>query len=209
MAGPFVVLRTAQGTPLLAWGSDVLRANPALRQPYRAIVLTADGLQDPAHRLEAQGMRVLRCPYLDNPNLAQAQAAVNRCAPTAAQWVAAGIPTLVTCAAGENRSGLMTAAIASRVTGQPGAAIVAQMKGVANPTCPGRTRGCVFTNNVFRRWAESWPAREAVSTTSGGMPRWAVIGGGALLAASAIGLLALTMSLKPTVNRRRRRRTRR
>lgn len=179
MAGPFVSLRSPDGKPLLAWGSDGLRADANLRRDYRAIVLTASGIQDPNHRLEAEGLRVLRCGYLDSPDLAQAQRAVERCAPTAARWVASGIPTLVLCAAGENRSGLMTARIRWLVTGASGTSIVASMKGIANPTCPGRPRGCVFTNGVFRRWAETWPARggSPFAVNDAGWLKWGVGGG--------------------------------
>lgn len=194
MAGPFVVLRKPDGSPLLAWGSDELRVNAGLRAAYRAVVLTAEGLQDPHRRLEAQGLRVLRCGYLDIGNLAQAQAAVTRCAPQAARWVAAGIPTLVLCAAGENRSALMTAHIRWLVTGQPGAEIVAAMKGVANPTCPGRPGGCVFKNGVFRRWAESWPAVEGspFTTDASGWLKWGVAGG---LVAATLWILWRTLRI--------------
>ena len=205
MAGPLVLLHARDGSPLLAWGSDTLRVNPSLRQGYRAIVLTADGLQDPRHRLEAEGLRVLRCPYLDNRHIDQARRAVERCAPTAARWVAAGIPTLVLCAAGENRSALMTARILWLVTGHTGAQIVSSMRGITRSCSRGGGQtyqappgtSCTFSNGVFRRWVQTWPRRSPFATLSGSLPRWVAISGGVALALAAIGLVVSTLRIRP------------
>lgn len=223
MAGPLVLLRSRDGKPLLAWGSDTLRVNPGLRRDYGAVVLTAEGLQDPNHRLEGEGtgLRVLRCPYLDNGQLPQAQRAVERCAPTAARWVAAGIPTLVLCAAGENRSALMTARVAWLATGKPGSQIVADMRAIPR-TCSrggGQTyqappgTSCTFSNGVFRRWVQTWPHRVPLRISEG-LPKWLAVGGGVALALVAVGLVFSTLRVKPGVraaamaNRRRARRRR-
>jgi hypothetical protein len=223
MAGPLVTLRAPNGTPLLAWGSDTLRVNPGSRRDYKAVVLTAEGLQDPNRRIEGEGtgVRVLRCGYLDNGSLPQAQAAVERCAPTAAAWVAAGIPTLVLCAAGENRSALMTARIQHLVTGATGASIVTSMRTIPR-TCSrggGQTyqappgTSCTFSNGVFRRWAQTWQSRAPMATlaAAGQLPRWLAIGGGVVLALVAVGLVVSTLRIRPgaapavAANRRRRR----
>lgn len=152
-----VALRDAQGRPLLAWGSDVERMRAA-GNGFQVVALMASGIQDPSRRLEAQGLRVIRCGYEDNRDLAQAQAAVLRCAPAIASAVAAGKRTLVLCAAGENRSGLATARALWLLTGEPGQEIVRKMRAIAKLTCPADPDNCTFTNGLFRRWAESWPA---------------------------------------------------
>lgn len=220
MAGPFITLRKPNGSPLLAWGGDQLRVNAAARAGFQAIVLTAEGLQDPQHRLEAQGLRVLRCGYLDSPDLAQAQRAVERCAPIAAEWVRAGIPTLVLCAAGENRSALMTARIRWLVTGDSGAVITASMRAVprlchastgAYQAPPGRP--CTFSNGVFRRWVERWPATAplAADQADSGIPPQVRVGLGVAFGLAAVGLVWWTLQLgrapkAAVANRRRRRR---
>lgn len=205
---PLVALRNAQGQPILAWGSDHLRANPSARPGYRAIVLTAEGIQDPGHRLEAQGLRVIRCGYLDNGNLAQARAQVERCAPEAARLIQAGLPTLVVCAAGENRSAIMTARIRHLLTGEPGAAIVTDMQAIP------RDRGRTFSNGVFRRWAASWPAVMGApleNTNRGTLSPGLKLGVGVGLAGVAVLLLILTLNLgkrtaaAAAANQRRRR----
>lgn len=152
-----IALKDSQGRPLLAWGSDIERTR-AKANGFQVVALMAAGIQDPGHRLEAQGLRVIRCGYEDNRDLAQAQAAVLRCSPAIAEAVRTGKRTLVLCAAGENRSGLATARALWLLTGEAGSEIVRKMRAISRLTCPADLDNCTFTNGLFRRWAETWPA---------------------------------------------------
>lgn len=151
-AGPFVALRDANGRPLLAWGSDGL-VRRADRLGYGAVILTARAVQ---HRsLEIPGVRIVRgCGYRDRGTRVAstyAAAQVRRCAPQMAALVRDGVPVLVTCAMGQNRSALMTARIRHLVTGEAGADLVAAMR------FPGDGHRS-FINRAFRRIARRWPA---------------------------------------------------
>lgn len=149
-SGPFPVLRD-DGDVVLAWGDHTLNAR-ARALGFTALVLTDEGTQDPRGTLErALGIPVLRCGYFDSSNLTQAQTAAAHCAPQIAQWVRDGQRVLVTCWLGENRSALLAARARHLLTGEPGATIYRDMK-QAGP------QG--FSNNVFRRWVQSWPARD-------------------------------------------------
>lgn len=200
MASPLPALRDPQGRVVLAWGPDELRARMVRgdRLPFDVIVLTAEGIQDPGHRLEANGYRVVRCPYEDSPDLSQARFPIERCAPQVAAAIKEGARALVLCAAGENRSATMTARIRYLLTGEPGASIVASMRAIPRTDVgrDGRPRR-TFSNAVFRRWAEGWPAKDVGSAGRLGMY---VFGGVALTAAA---ILAATLWGRFTNKRRR------
>jgi hypothetical protein len=148
--GPFVVLRDRAQRPLLAWGAH----GAALRVcelGFPRLVMTADGLQDAGGIIHRACPRevIVHCGYDDSGDLGQAQRMVNQCVPQVVRGVRQGIPTLVTCAAGENRSALITAAALHQLTRESGANIFARMRDVGPQA---------FTNNVFRRWVLTWPA---------------------------------------------------
>lgn len=152
-AGPFVALRDAEGRPVLAWGADGL-VRHTRELGYRVLVLTAAAVQ---HRsLTLPGVRIVRgCGYRDRatPRAVQrARSQVRRCAARLADEVRRGVPVLVTCAQGENRSALMAARIRHLVTGEAGSDIVAAMR---RPAADHRS----FINRAFRRIARGWPAR--------------------------------------------------
>lgn len=192
----FVLLRDSSGAPLLGWGDDSIAGRPdRVRQAgFRLVVLTCAGCQHPGlHDAQVEYLR--GCGFKDrgtndpdtpsDPGRAwrEAQATVLRCAPGIAEGVARGIPTLITCAAGQNRSALMTARVANLVTGESGASLVARIRALRPRTS---TDDGAFSNNVFRRWAESWPATS--SMTTGGMSAGAKV---ALVAAAGFFALAL------------------
>lgn len=156
MAGPYILLRDASGKPLLAWGSDELVV-AAPRLGYRKVVLTCAGCMHPS--FNPPNVTIERgCGYADRGTaeaIALAKAKLAQCAPGIAQGVAAGIPTLITCAAGQNRSALMTARVLNLVTGESGASIVTRMMAMRPRTS---SDDGAFSNGVFRRLAQSWPA---------------------------------------------------
>lgn len=198
-SGPFAVLRDSGGTVVLAWGDHTLNAR-ARSLGFTALVLAAEGIQDPLGRIRwglvpveshmlrptmagarlgrlqrELGIPVLRCGYLDSPNLEQAQAAAMRCGPQIADLVEAGERVLVTCAAGENRSALLAAYARHLLTGEPGSVIYADME---------RSGPQGFSNNVFRRWVLTWPQETGRQTTAAWTKGLAIVGGmvaGALL----------------------------
>jgi len=165
--------------------------------PFDIVVLTAEGIQDPSHRLEQQGYSVVRCGYDDSGNLAQAQQAIERCAPSIAAAVRQGKRVLVRCAAGQNRSALMTAKVRHLVTGESGTAIVQSMW--AND--PRDAQHHAFTNGVFRRHVLTWSLQQvaAPSTKPSILP--IVLGAAAIV--TAIGLVALTLKVNKPKRRRR------
>lgn len=174
-SGPFAVLRDSSGAVVLAWGDHTLNAR-ARTLGFTALVLAAEGIQDPNGRLERElGITMVRCGYLDSPNLDQAKAAAMRCGPQIADLIEAGHRVLVTCAAGENRSALLAAYARHLLTGEPGSVIYADME---------RSGPQGFSNNVFRRWVLTWPqetGRQAIGAWTKGV---AIVGGmvaGALL----------------------------
>lgn len=201
MAGPYTALRLG-GRVVLAWGSDELRAGMVRgsAQPFDIVVLTAEGIQDPSHRLEQQGYAVVRCGYEDNGNLAQAQRTIERCAPSIAASIRRGKRVLILCAAGQNRSALMTAKVRHLVTGEPGAAIVPSMW--AND--PRDAQHHAFTNGVFRRHVLTWPVRQVAAVTKPSILP-IVLGVGAIV--TAIGLVALTLKVNKPKRRRNYRRS--
>jgi len=166
--------------------------------PFDLVVLTAEGIQDPRHQLEARGYRVVRCGYDDAPDLSQARFKVERCAPEVAAAIKSGARTLVLCAAGENRSAVMTARIRYLLTGEAGTSIVASMRAVP------RSEGHTFSNGVFRRWAESWPAK-APGANGGISGTTLVLAGIAVLGVAGIFLATIFATSK--ANQRRRRNT--
>lgn len=165
MSGPHVLLRLPDGRPLLAFGSSAIMWR-ATELGFRAHFLTAHGLEDPGHRLEREqpALRVHRCGFLDNADLDQARAVLDRCGPAAVRLVRAGVPVLVTDAAGENRTALLPAYVARHVTGQSGADIYRAIKAV-HPSA--------FSNRVFGRYVRSWPA---IETRGIGLPIGTVVG---------------------------------
>lgn len=183
MAGPYVLLRDAGNNPLLAWGSDeTVRRAPELG--YRAIILTCAGCM---HRdFNPPGVRIERgCGYQDRGTpeaMALAKSQVLRCAPEIARGVATGVPTLITCAAGQNRSALMTARVAHLVTGEAGSSIVSRMMAMRPRTS---TDDGAFSNGMFRRWAQTWGAGRALRAgvgSDGSGVWWGVAATAAVLA---------------------------
>ncbi|MCC7534907.1 MAG: hypothetical protein IT379_01770 [Deltaproteobacteria bacterium] len=163
-AGPFVALRDANGRPLLAWGADGL-VRRAGELGYQVVVLTARSIQ---HRsLVIPGVRIVRgCGYRDRGSptaVRYAAAQVRRCAARMAEEVRRGVPVLVTCAMGENRSAFMAARIRHLVTGEPGTSLVDQMR---NPA-PGHRS---FVNRAFRRVARRWHAASPVPAPTRTIP---------------------------------------
>ena len=167
--------------------------------PFDLVVLTAEGIQDPRRQLETRGYRVVRCGYDDSPDLSQARFKIERCAPEIAAAIKAGARTLVLCAAGENRSAAMTARVRYLLTGEAGTSIVASMRAVP------RSEGHTFSNGVFRRWAESWPAKAPSANGDGFSTTTLVLAG--LTALGAIGIFVATVwGPTPQPNRKRPRR---
>ena len=183
MSGPYILLRDASGQALLAWGSDELvERAPSLG--YKAIVLTCAGCMHT--RFNPAGVLIERaCGYQDRGTaeaMRVAKEAVLRCAPGIAARVASGVPTLITCAAGQNRSALMAARVAHLVSGESGAVIVTRMMQMRPRTTNPPDDGA-FSNGVFRRWAQSWPASAGIRQSAGGGLWWGA-------AATALLLLA-------------------
>lgn len=158
--GPFVALRTATGTPLLAWGGDTL-VRRADDLGYRLLVLTSDS----QHRdLTLPGVVIKRgCWYYDSgaaAKVAEMQQKVLACAPDIAEQVRAGVPTLITCWLGESRSAVMLARVLYLVTGKAGTEIVGALE-------QARGDGVHAPKNVaFRRWVQSWPSFATASSNA-------------------------------------------
>jgi hypothetical protein len=105
---------------------------------FDVLVLCAEELQGG----QFDGVGVLRCP-LDDADLTQvewdrARSAARR----VAMFVQGGGRCLVTCAAGRNRSGLVTALAVHELTGWPGALCVELVR-------KSRTRADALTNLTF------------------------------------------------------------
>lgn len=108
------------------------------RYGFDVLVLCAHELQ---HRPEEPGVLTLRCPLTDDGTLSRAQ--FGRALMTAqrvAQLVASGRRTLVTCAAGRNRSGLVSALVLYQRTSMDPEQIVEHIQ---------RRRPNALTNDAF------------------------------------------------------------
>lgn len=97
-------------------------ADTVLREAgFGALVLSAEEHQ-PSSR-SFPGVKVLRAPFRDRP--VPLSARDRRRVRGAAKWVLArlqeGVPVLVTCAMGLNRSGIISAHVVAVVTGKSGA----------------------------------------------------------------------------------------
>lgn len=136
--------------PYLHQGSAPPPGPTLARNGYRAVVLCAREYQPPAERFP--GVLVFHAPNHDAaryPTLDELQRATD-----AAAWVVERVrakePVLVTCRAGRNRSGLVSALAAAVLTGWSGADCVRLVR---------RARPLALTNQHFARLLETIPTR--------------------------------------------------
>lgn len=103
------------------------------------------------------GVELLRCGFVDEyePVGLSTLRMIDQTASTVAKRVRAGKRTLVTCAAGLNRSGLVTALVLTKVYGVSGADAVAWVK---------RERAGALFNPVFVEILEKIPAAQVHAT---------------------------------------------
>lgn len=103
---------------------------------------------------EFPGLVVVRCPFDDVPELdADTEELVRLAARRVAGEVLRGRRTLVTCAAGRNRSGLVCARTLMKLSGAPAHLVVDHVQ---------RLRANALTNGVFVRSLHGYAASRAV-----------------------------------------------
>lgn len=113
------------------------------REGIYAVVLCADELQPPKEMYP--GVVIVRAPMhdIEGPQGARSCVVANMASAYVARLLRAGKRVLVTCAAGRNRSGLVTALTMARLGWDPHAAVY-QIQ---------RCRANALTNRTFREFA--------------------------------------------------------
>lgn len=114
--------------PYLFQGSKPLLGRELVQRGFAAVVLCAAELQFTAEELP--GVEILRCPLDDtlDPIPRATWESVLHTAERVARRVRARRPVIITCAAGKNRSGLVTAATLHCLTGLDGASCVRRVQ---------------------------------------------------------------------------------
>jgi protein-tyrosine phosphatase len=118
---------------------------------FQAVVLCAPDYQPPSAAFH--NVAVIRCPFEDNPEAPPTDAEVamvDRVAKQVALRVRRGEKVLVSCFAGLNRSGLVTAKALYRLTGWDGRTLVQYIRS---------RRPVAFSNRFFVELLSKLPAR--------------------------------------------------
>ncbi len=135
--------------PGLFQGARPSRGDLVASAGFHALVLFDDTFQPP--RTSFPGVRVLKCPFVDSrtlPITPEVMEVVLKTARRVARRVARGERVLVTCFAGQNRSGLVVAHALHKLTGWSGNRIVRHIQNVRQPS---------LTNAVFVRLIAQLP----------------------------------------------------
>lgn len=124
---PYDAILSKRGHIVLAQGGDPLEYAPSVLRHFKVLVLCAMELQYGRHLFP--GVQCIYAPMDDNhrdPHFTKTLQTAARAAKEAASHFPK--PTLVTCHAGLNRSGLVTGLLLHVLTGEGGAKIVPHIR---------------------------------------------------------------------------------